>query len=130
LYIVEEFFDQLSKNLASELPKMTIAKLMINLENVTIAQGYVTAKVENRYGDLVNINIQPGRPGISLHETLVNLKGRVPSVVYLLTTSKDKKTIIRKLPFNGFSDWILIFEDALFLEAVNDGCDEIEMYIV
>lgn len=128
--MIEEFFDQSSKNLASELPKMTIAKLMINLEDVRIAQGYVTVKVENRHGDMVNINIQSGRPGISLHETLVNLKGRIPSVVYLLTTSKDKKTIIRKLPFNGFSDWILIFEDTLFLEAVNDGCDEIEMFIV
>ncbi|MFY3741567.1 MAG: hypothetical protein HMLIMOIP_002024 [Candidatus Nitrosomirales archaeon] len=79
---------------------------------------------------MVNINIQPGRPGIALHETLVNLKGRIPSVVYLLTTSIDKKTIIRKLPFNGCSDWILIFEDALFLEAINDGYDEIEMFIV
>ncbi len=129
--MMEEFFDQSSKNFASELPKTTsIAKLMINLENVTIVQGYVTTKVENRYGDMVNINIQPGRPGIALHETLVNLKGSISSVVYLLTTSKDKKPIIRKLPFNGFSDWILIFENTLFLEAVNDGCDEIEMFIV
>ena len=79
---------------------------------------------------MVNINIQPGRPSISLHETLVNLEGSIPGVVYLLTTSKDKKTIIRKLPFNGFSDWILIFEDTLFLETVNDGCDEIKMFIV
>ncbi len=125
-----EFFDQSSRNLVSELPKTSIAKLMINLEDVRIAQGYVTAKVENRYGDMVNINIQPGRPGIALHDTLVNLKGRIPSVVYILTTAKDKKTIIRKLPFNGFSDWILIFEDTLFLEAVNDGCEEIEMFIV
>ncbi len=128
--MVEEFFDQASKNLASELPKTSIARLMINLEDVRIAQGYVTAKVEHRYSDMVNINIQPGRPSIALHESLVNLKGSTPSVVYLLTTSKDKKTIIRKLPFSGFSDWILIFEDTLFLEAVNDGCDEIEMFIV
>ncbi|MGH9923031.1 MAG: hypothetical protein ACRD38_09790 [Nitrososphaerales archaeon] len=128
--MVKEFFDQISKNLASELPKTSIAKLMINLEDVRIAQGYVTAKVENRYSDMVNINIQPGKPGIALHETLVNLKGMTPSVVYILTASKDKKTIIRKLPFNGFSDWLLIFEDTLFLEAVNDGCDEIELFIV
>ena len=129
--MMEEFFDQTSKNLVFELPKTTsIAKLMINLEDVRIGQGYVTAKVENRYGDMVNINIQPGRPGIALHETLVNLKGKTPSVVYLLTTSKDKKTIIRKLPFNGFSDWLLIFEDTLFVEAANDGCDEIELFII
>jgi len=128
--MMEEFFDQTSKNLASELPKTCIAKLLIDLEDVRIAQGYVIAKVENRYGDIVNINIQPGRPGIALHETLVNLKGKTPNIVYLLTTSKDKKTIIRKLLFTGFSDWLLIFEDTLFMEAVNDGCDEIELFIV
>ena len=103
---------------------------MINLQDVKIAQGYVTAKIENKHGDMVNINIQPGRPGIALHETLVNLKGRTPNVVYLLTTSKDGKTIIHKLPFNGFSDWLLIFEDTLFMEAVNEACDEIEIFIV
>jgi len=128
---MEEFFDQTSKSLAPELPiRSSITKLMINLEDVRIGQGYVTAKVENRYGDKVNINIQPGRPGIALHETLVNLKGKTPSVVYLITTSKDKKTIIRKLPFNGFSDWLLIFEDTLFMEAVKDGCDEMELFVV
>lgn len=51
-------------------------------------------------------------------------------MVYLLTTSKDKKKIIRKLPFNGFSDWLLIFEDTLFMEAVKDGCDEMEVFVV
>jgi len=128
---MKEFFDQASKSLAPELPKQSsISKLMINLEDVKIGQGYVTAKVENRYGDMVNINIQPGKPGISLHETLVNLKGKTPNMVYLLTTSKDKKTIIRKLPFTGFSDWLLIFEDTLFMEAVKDGCDEIEIFII
>lgn len=129
--MMKEFFDQASKSLAPELPKKSsISKVMINLEDVRIGQGYVTAKVENRYGDMVNINIQPGKPGISLHETLVNFKGKRPNTVYLLTTSKDKKTIIRKLPFTGFSDWLLIFEDTLFIEAVKDGCDEIEMFIV
>jgi len=128
---MEEFFDQTSKSLAPELPRQnSIAKLMINLDDVRIGQGYVTAKVENRYGDMVNINIQPGKPGIALHETLVNLKGKTPSMVYLLTASKDKKTIIRKLPFTGFSDWLLIFEDTIFMEAVKDGCDEMEVFIV
>lgn len=129
--MMTEFFDDASKNLAAELPRTaSIAKLMINLQDVKIAQGYVTAKIENKHGDMVNINIQPGRPGIALHETLVNLKGRTPNVVYLLTTSKDGKTIIHKLPFNGFSDWLLIFEDTLFMEAVNEACDEIEIFIV
>lgn len=126
-----EFYDQTSKSLAPEIPKKdAIAKLMITLENLSIGQGYVTAKIENRYGDTININIQPGRPAISLNESLVNFKGRVPSTVYLLTTSKEKKTIIRKLPFEGFSDWVLIFEDVLFMEAVKDGCEEIEMFII
>lgn len=100
-----EFYDQTSKSLAPEIPKKdAIAKLMITLENLSIGQGYVTAKIENRYGDTININIQPGRPAISLNESLVNFKGRVPSTVYLLTASKEKKAIIRKLPFEGFSD--------------------------
>lgn len=126
-----EFYDQTSKSLASEIPKEgAIAKLMTTLEKLSIGQGYVTAKIENRYGDTVTINIQPGRPAISLNESLVNFKGRTPSTVYLLTASKEKKTIIRKLPFAGFSDWVLIFEDVLFMEAVKDGCEEIEMFII
>ncbi len=61
--MIEEFFDQTSKSLAPELPRQnSIAKLMINLEDVKLGQSYVTAKVENRYGDVVNINIQPGKP--------------------------------------------------------------------
>jgi hypothetical protein len=126
-----EFFDQTSKSLVPELPRQnSIAKLMMNLEDVRLGQGYVTAKIENRYGDMVNINIQPGKPGIALQETLVNLKGKTPTMVYVLTTSKDKRTIIRKLTFNGFSDWLLIFEDTLFMEAAKEGCDEIELFIV
>ena len=63
--MMEEFYDQVSENLALELPRQgSIAKLMINLEDVKIGQGYVTAKIENRHGDMVNINIQPGKPGI------------------------------------------------------------------
>lgn len=47
--MIEEFFDHASKSLAPELPRQSsIAKLMINLEDVRIGQGYVTAKVENR----------------------------------------------------------------------------------
>ncbi len=129
--MIEEFFDQTSKSLAPELPRQnSIAKLMINLEDVKLGQSYVTAKVENRYGDIVNINIQPGKPGVALQETLVNLKGKTPNMVYLLTTSKDKKKIIRKLPFDGFADGLLIFEDTLFLEAAEDGCDEIEVVVI
>lgn len=125
-----EFFDQVSESLAKELPTDSIARVFLNLEDIRIAQGYVTAKVENRYGDMVSINIQPGKPGIMLHETLFNLKGMTPGSVYVVTTSKNGKEIVRKLSFDGFSDWLLIFDDTLFLEAAQDGCSEMEVLVV
>jgi hypothetical protein len=126
-----DFYDDISKRLALEVPERNaVAKLMLTLENLRIGQGYVTAKVENRYGDMVNINIQPGAPGISFNESLVNLKRKEASMVYLITSTKNKKTIVRKLPFTGFTDWVLIFEETLFMEAVKDGCDEMEMFLV
>jgi len=49
-------------------------KVFLNIERFEIGQSYVTAKVQNRYGDKVNINIQGGRPGTELQESLFKVK--------------------------------------------------------
>jgi hypothetical protein len=46
----------------------------LNIERFEIGQSYVTAKIQNRYGDNVIINIQGGRPGIELQGTLFKIK--------------------------------------------------------
>jgi hypothetical protein len=62
----------------------------------------VTAKVQNRYSDKVTINIQGGRPGIELQESLFKIKdqdrGDRPRYAYLLTK------LLRKLSVIGLSD--------------------------
>jgi len=47
---------------------------MLNIERFGIGQRYVTAKIQNRYGDNVSINIQCSRPGIEIQESLFKLK--------------------------------------------------------
>jgi hypothetical protein len=37
-------------------------------------ESYVTARIQNRYADEVTINIQGGRPGIELQESLFKIK--------------------------------------------------------
>jgi hypothetical protein len=46
----------------------------LNIDRFEIGQSYVTAKVQNRYSDNVTINIQGGRPGIELQETIFKIK--------------------------------------------------------
>lgn len=64
------FFDSVSEKLFNEIPESSLArsKVFLNIERFEIGQSYVTAKVQNRYGDKVNINIQGGRPGIELQK--------------------------------------------------------------
>jgi hypothetical protein len=64
------FFDSVSEKLFNEIPESSLArsKVFLNIERFEIGQSYVTAKVQNRYGDKVNINIQGGRPGIDLQK--------------------------------------------------------------
>ncbi|MDQ3869443.1 MAG: hypothetical protein M3250_07780 [Thermoproteota archaeon] len=127
------FFDKLSKILYDELPETTFAysKVMINVEQFNIGQSYVTAKIENRYGDIININIQGGRAGIELQEDLFNIKGKNPKFAYLITKIKeDNKILVRKLPIIGQKDWLLIYEDTFFLMAVKDAYDEIEILAI
>lgn len=91
----------------------------------------VTAKVQNRYGDKVTINIQGGRPGIELQESLFKIKdqdrGGSPRYAYLLTKPIQ---MVRKLPVIGMRDWLLIYEDTLLEPLVKDEYDELEIVVV
>jgi hypothetical protein len=104
-----------------------------------IGQSYVTAKVQNRYGDNVTINIQGVRPGIELQGTLFQIKdqgerGRGDDSLryaYLLTKLiETKKIFVRKLPVIGIRDWLLIYEDTLIELSVSDAYDELEIMVV
>jgi hypothetical protein len=91
---------------------------MLNIERFEIGQSYVTAKVQNRYGEKVTINIQGGRPGIELQESFFKMKeekGETPSFAYLIIrlVQDDSKIFARKLPVVGQRDWLLIYEDTL-----------------
>jgi|ERR671925_1949134 hypothetical protein len=127
------FYDNLSEKLYREMPDTFIAtnKVMLNIEQFEAGQSYVTAKVENRLGDKVKINIQGGMQGIELQETLFNLKGRSPRFAYVMTTIKDTgEVVVRKLPVIGVKDWLLIYEDDLFLLAVKDTYDELDIRVI
>lgn len=130
---MKAFHDKLSETLYREIPDTSSAsnKVMLHIDQFDVAQSYVTAKVENRYGDIVKINIEGGRPGIELQETLFKLGGRRPRLAYLMTTINDTgKILVRKLPVIGVKDWLLIYEDDLFLLAVKDAYDEVDIRIV
>jgi hypothetical protein len=106
-------------------------QVMINIDRFNIGQSYVTAKVENRYGDITNINIEGGLTGIELQEDLFNIKGKSLSFAYLITKIReDDKILVRKLPIIGQKDWLLIYDDTFFLMAVKDAYDEIEILVI
>ncbi|MGN6558918.1 MAG: hypothetical protein ACTHJ2_00165, partial [Candidatus Nitrosocosmicus sp.] len=102
------------------------------------------------------LNIQAGFRGIKLQNDLFRIKGNnkeyinninnkndlgssgsptrggggdnLPPFVYVKTCLlKDSKILIRKLPVIGTSDWLLIFEEDLFLLAARGMYDEIEI---
>jgi len=127
------FFDKLSETLYSEIPDTSSAsnKVMLHIERFDVGQSYVTATVENRYGDIVKLNIEGGLQGIELQETLFRLKSSQPRFAYVMTTLSDSgKIMVRKLPVLGVKDWLLIYEDDLFLLAVKDAYDEIDIRTV
>jgi hypothetical protein len=108
---------------------------MLNIEQFEIGQSYVTAKVQNRYGEKVTINIQGGRPGIELQESFFKAKrekGETPKYVYLITRmiQDGNKIFARKLPVIGQRDWLLIYEDTLLELSVKDAYDELEIVLV
>jgi hypothetical protein len=128
------FFDEISRKLFEELPQSNVAssKVMLNIDSFNIGQSYVTAKIENRFGDKIEMNIQGGAGGIELQETLFNIP-RLEKLhfAYLLTTIKDNGCLLlRKLPILGIRDWLLVYDDTLFLLAVKDAYDELEILVV
>lgn len=130
---MKAFHDKLSETLYREIPDTSSAsnKVMLHIDRFDVGQSYVTAKVENRYGDIVKINIEGGRLGIELQETLFKIKGRQPRLAYIITTINDTgKILVRKLPVIGIKDWLLIYEDDLFLLAVKDAYDEVDIRII
>ena len=131
------FFDEISEALFEEIPKPPLARsrVLLNIERFEIAQSYVTAKVQNRYGDKVTINIQGGQSGIELQESLFKIKdhekGDRPNYAYLLTRLiQTNKILVRKLPVIGIRDWLLIYENTLVELSVIDAYDELEIIVV
>jgi hypothetical protein len=130
-----DFFDEASKIVYNQLPKTNSSvrsRVMLNIERFEIGSRYVTAKVENRYGNDVTINIQGGRPGIEIQESLFKLKEQEkPSYAYLITRLiQNTKILARKLPVAGWRDWLLIYEDTLLELSVKDAYDELEIVLV
>ena len=131
------FFDSVSEKLFNEIPESSLArsKVFLNIERFEIGQSYVTAKVQNRYGDKVNINIQGVRPGIELQKSLFKVKdhetGDRLNYAYLLTKLiQTRKILVRKLPVIGIKDWLLIYDDTLLELAIKDAYDELEIVVI
>ncbi|MFL6399550.1 MAG: hypothetical protein ACJ72J_08220 [Nitrososphaeraceae archaeon] len=104
---------------------------MLNIERFEIGSRYVTAIVQNKYGEKVTINIQGGRPGIELQGSFFKIKGESPPYAYLITRLiQNTKILARKLPVVGQRDWLLIYEDALLELSVKDAYDELEIVLV
>ena len=127
------FYDKTSETLFHEVPETASValKAFINIERFDVGQSYVTAKIENRHGDTVKLNIEGGRHGIELQDTLFRLNGKSPRFAYIMTRlSESGKILVRKLPVIGVKDWLLIYEDDLFLLAVKDAYDELDIRLV
>ena len=97
------FFDATSEKLFPDIPNSAsaIAKVFLNIEQFEIGQSYVTAKIVNKFGDKVGLNIQGGKPGIELQESLFRLQGKeLPRHVFVLTRVKDSANLlVRRFPY-------------------------------
>ena len=131
------FFDAISEELFHEIPMAPIVRsqVLLNIERFEIGQSYVTAKIQNRYEENVMINIQGGRPGIELQESLFKIKNaenQVPLQYAYIRTNliQTGKIFVRKLPVIGMRDWLLIYEDKLVELSVKDAYDELEIVVV
>ena len=124
------YYDTYSQSLSSEIPqsKNSFLKTMLNLEKFEIGQSYVTCKIRNKENNTIMVNIQGGSPGIDISDSLFNLTD-IPKTAYLRTMI-DNKILIRKLPVLGIKDWLLIYENTLFLLAVKDKYNELEVLCV
>ncbi len=125
------FFDEESEMLSKEIPASSLSKIKLTFSlDFDIGQSYVTSKIVDRGGVTRKLNIQGGQRGIKLQRELCHLKENdegMPSHAYVKTTLKDSQILIRKLPIIGINDWLLIFEDDLFVLAVKERYDEIEL---
>ncbi len=124
------FYDEISKSLSSEIPqsKNSYLKAMLDLEKFEIGQSYVTSKIKNKKNDTLVVNIQGGSPGIDISDSLFNFL-EIPKIAYVRTMI-DNTILVRKLPVLGVKEWLLIYEDALFLLAVKEKYDELEVLCV
>jgi hypothetical protein len=124
------FYDEISKSLSSEIPlsKNSYLKAMLDLEKFEIGQSYVTSKVKNKKNDTFVVNIQGGSPGIDISDSLFNLT-EIPKFAYVRTMI-DNTILVRKLPVLGVKEWLLIYENTLFLLAVKEMYSELEILCV
>lgn len=111
------------------------SQVLLNIDRFEIGQSYVTAKIQNRYEENVMINIQGGRPGIELQESLFRIKNaenQVPLQYAYIRANliQTGKIFVRKLPVIGMRDWLLIYEDKLVELSVKDAYDELEIVVV
>jgi hypothetical protein len=128
--MINFFYDEISKSLSSEIPqsKNSYLKAMLNLEKFEIGQSYVTSKIKNKKNDTFVVNIQGGSPGIDISDSLFYLTD-IPKIAYVRTTI-DNMILIRKLPVLGVKEWLLIYENTLFLLAVKEKYNELEILCV
>jgi hypothetical protein len=131
------FFDAISEVLFHEIPKSPIVRsqVLLNIDRFEIGQSYVTAKIQNRYAENVTLNIQGGRPGIELQESLFKIKNpenQIPLQFAYLKANliETGKIFVRKLPVVGLRDWLLIYEDTLVELSVKDAYDELEIVVI
>ena len=131
------FFDAISEVLFHEIPKSPIVRsqVLLNIDRFEIGQSYVTAKIQNRYAENVTVNIQGGRPGIELQESLFKIKNpenQIPLQFAYLKADLIEigKIFVRKLPVIGLRDWLLIYEDTLVELSVKDAYDELEIVVI
>ena len=131
------FFDAISEVLFQEIPKSPIVRsqVLLNIDRFEIGQSYVTAKIQNRYAENVTVNIQGGRPGIELQESLFKIKNpenQIPLQFAYLKANliETGKIFVRKLPVVGLRDWLLIYDDTLVELSVKDAYDELEIVVI
>ena len=124
------YFDEESEILHKQVPQSKDCRVKLSFSlDFDIGQSYVTAKIEDRDGNIRKLNIQSGTRGIKLQADLIRLRSgeEYPAHVFVQTTLKDSRILVRKLPIMGLSDWLLIFEEDLFMLAVKGQYEELEI---
>ena len=127
---MNSYYDAYSQSMSHEIPssKNSLLKAIINLEKFEIGQSYVTCKLKNKEKDSVVVNIQGGTPGIDLSYLLFKVAD-LPKFAYLRTMI-DNKILIRKLPVLGLKEWLLIYENTLFMLVVKEKYDKLQIYCI